>query len=609
MNETPGPRQTLDDILSDFNSAFFPGYLDGDINSSGEYFGGESILARDMLKSLARQMSPENYGEAAPLTIRDRYRSYTSTKEFCNCEFQEKYTPDIEEVMDSFDKHVITIVKSGNGVGKSHGAARIAVAAYKMNENVQVYTAAAPPESNLDMILWGQIRSLLAKYPEMFGDDNYGSSKYIGRKNDPLSYIIGLPIPQSVDSAQRKARFSGKHAPHLVFILDEGDAIPMDIYEAIESCMSGGFVRLVVMFNPRADVGPLSKMEKKKTGNVVALSALTHPNVVTGKNLFDGAVDRPTTVRRINEWTRPLFVHEVADSECFSVPEYLVGADSFSHGSIPYPPLAGGTRKITDPQFFYMVLARYPSLGENQLISAALIEAAVTRWEKRVEQFGSTPPGRTRPTMGVDVSEMGGDWTVVALKYGEMITIADRWQRKKIPETADLCAAHYLDSRVLYANIDANGVGAGVAPMMERLGCDNVHGLLMQSKPEMKSFSPEQAELGQFRRLRDFLWWGMKHWLENNPESMLPPDENLIEELKAATYSVENGNIVVSDTDFFREKISRSPDTATAVILANCHEFEEAVGEIVQYNYVFGDLPRKSWKEKTQPFRRFSERL
>ena len=71
--------------------------------------------------------------------------------------------------------------------------------------------------------------------------------------------------------AQREAKFSGKHAPYLLFILDEGDAIPDEVYRGIESCMSGGHARLLIMFNPRAEVGEAYRMERDGRANVIKL--------------------------------------------------------------------------------------------------------------------------------------------------------------------------------------------------------------------------------------------------------------------------------------------------------------------------------------------------
>ena len=54
------------------------------------------------------------------------------------------------------------------------------------------------------------------------------------------SFIQGVAIPMSGSPEEREAKFSGKHSPVLIFIVDEGDAVPEEVYKGIEGCMSGG---------------------------------------------------------------------------------------------------------------------------------------------------------------------------------------------------------------------------------------------------------------------------------------------------------------------------------------------------------------------------------
>ncbi len=69
----------------------------------------------------------------------------------------ETYTDEVRAMMESVRDNPITVAKSSNATGKTHGAARVAVWWYKTFPDSQVYTAAAPPESNLKKLLWGEI--------------------------------------------------------------------------------------------------------------------------------------------------------------------------------------------------------------------------------------------------------------------------------------------------------------------------------------------------------------------------------------------------------------------------------------------------------------------
>ena len=197
----------------------------------------------------------------------------------------ESFTDEVKILMESVRDNPVTVAQSSNAVGKTHCAARIAVWWFKCFPDSQIYTAAAPPESNLKKLLWGEIGGTIEKHPDLFKSDS-ATNLHIARSAQ--SFLTGVTIPMAGTQAQREAKFSGKHSPHLLFILDEGDAIPDEVYRGIESCMSGGHARLLVMFNPRAEVGEAYRMIRDGRANVVKLSALNHPNVVTGKDEIPG---------------------------------------------------------------------------------------------------------------------------------------------------------------------------------------------------------------------------------------------------------------------------------------------------------------------------------
>jgi len=181
----------------------------------------------------------------------------------------------------------------------------------------------------------GEIGAVARKRPTLFTDDKIQTLNIQGK---PQEFITGVAIPSQGTPEQREAKFSGKHAPYLLFIVDEGDAVPEEVYRGIEACMSGGFARLLVMFNPRGQYGPVYRMERENRAHIVRLSAIRHPNVITGEDIYPGAVTREKTVRRINEWSRPLFPGEKQDIECFEMPEVLVGATALGTNGIPFPP-------------------------------------------------------------------------------------------------------------------------------------------------------------------------------------------------------------------------------------------------------------------------------
>lgn len=533
---------------------------------------------------MTQTLSPLQLQAQAELETRRRaggqsppYQRYENAPvKFGNEVLGEQYTQDVEAIFQSVRDHQVTIARSSNAVGKTHAAARIAIWFYKVFEDAQVYTTAAPPIGNLKHLLWGEIGGLIGKHPSLFKGDR---SLTLHIERNPQSFITGVTIPMSGTSAQREAKFSGKHAPHLLFIIDEGDAVPDEVYKGIESCMSGGHARLLVMFNPRHEAGPVYRMERDGLAHITELSAFRHPNVITGEDIIAGAVDQQKTLRRINEWTRPLAADEKPNNECFNIDEhcpFLVGLKGKSLGGVEYPPLPPGWRKVTNPAFFYMVLGLYSPLSEAQLISRAWINNARTRWDSYVaangerapvledgfvfDASGERAPVNTTPVMGQDVAEFGKDQNVICFRYGGWVPRLITWSGMDPDASATKGADIYHAHNAHLANVDATGVGAGVAPKMSRLGC-NAHSIKVASSPTY------ETELGQFGILRDQLWWSVREWLRTDPGAMLPPDENLVEELVTPTYDTSTGRIRVMSKDMMKDLLKRSPDRADALCL------------------------------------------
>lgn len=469
----------------------------------------------------------------------------------------ETFTDDVKALMKSVRDNDVTIAQSANATGKTHAAGRIAVWWYKTHKESQVYTAAAPPESNLKKLLWGEIGGTAERHPELFKGDTK-TNLHIARSAQ--SFLTGVTIPMSGTGSQREAKFSGKHSPYLLFILDEGDAIPDEVYRGIESCMSGGHARLLVMFNPRAEAGEAYRMIRDRRASVVKLSAFNHPNVVTGRDEIPGAVTRETTIRRINEWCRPLADGEQIDGECFKLPVFLEGQTAKSQSGQEYPPLKPGYYKIMEPAFSYMVLGQYPAQASTQLISREWISGARARWDAYVLEHGEIPPRHTMATMGLDIGEFGTDANVACFRYGGFVERLITWGGVDTVITGDRAISEYKGRSTSVAKVDATGVGAGVAPHMQRSGCSAIP-VKVASSPTVKS------ELGEFHILRDQLWWACREWLRVDTGAMLPPDELLVEELATPTYQVVNGQIRVMDKDTMRELLKRSPDRADSLCM------------------------------------------
>jgi hypothetical protein len=484
--------------------------------------------------------------------------------------FEVTLAPQIQEMIESFMNYEVTVALSANSMGKTHAAARLALAWYKWGmedadvKDVEVFTAAAPPENNLKRLLWGEINAALYEAEETFHDDQWLSLHVEG---GPNSYVTGVTIPSAARSENIEARFSGKHADWLGFIFDEGDAIPSSVYDGSESCMSGGSkTRMLIMLNPRAPRGPVYRMVQEGQANVVHLSALKHPNVVQGKHVIPGAVTRETVVRRIADWSRPKDENENAeDRVTFEVPEYLIGCHAERKDGTQTAPLPPGERVVVNPNLCHMVLGVYPKKGSHQLIAEDWVEAAFERWEQYVDEHGADVP--TGAIMGYDVASTGADQNMICLRKNDFVP-EFRWSWTGVDADvgASRAASVFQDYHCYAAKIDATGLGDGVSTKMRREGVNKAHGFKANNSPT------DRTEEGEFLYLRDQLAWRVREWLRPRQEepasAMLPRNEMLKEELTELQYdTTQDGKIRVTQKDQLRETLGRSPDMFDSLAL------------------------------------------
>lgn len=526
--------------------------------------------------------------------LRDYYKYRERPEAFIKEVLKDEYvTPDQKKVLRSVIENPITVLESANGTGKSFIMPRIGVFFYKVFPGAQIYMAAAPPEDNLKRILGGELGDIITKNPGLFVEDKVSLSS-MEIKRSPLEFISGVTIPQSGDDAAKKARFSGKHAPVLIFLIDEGDALPKSIYEAIESCMSGGYARLVISYNPRSKSNPVYQMARSGNANVIKLTAFNHPNVVYGRDIIPGAVNREVTCRRIAEWTRPMIQGESLDNT-FEVPTFLVGYEPTKNdGVTKLPKITAGRRKIVQAEFSYMVLGEATSMSDNQLIDREWCERAMERYKLWVKMHGIVPPSAEPTRMGLDVAEFGNDFSVGTFRNGGFVRPQVVWGGVDVTQTSRIAEGHFLDNQCESIFVDANGLGAGVWSNLVSRNI-NAYRIMVQGAPT--EFAKMEGEvLGQFDRIRDQMWWALREWLRLDPNAMLPDGDSekqygLIDQICAATYQrvTTTNKIKICSNDVMKEKLNgKSPDHATSLALTFAPiPDEDASGEITSDNYLY----------------------
>lgn len=525
-------------------------------------------LMEELLGTYADSISPDNTG----LYEEYRDRPLDFIENVLGVHLWDKQ----KELIRAVWEHPKVVVKSATGVGKTFAGASLMATIFKVYADVEIYAAAAPPIDNLRRLLWGELTRVIQNSGAFQIDttDKVTSlrvERLRGGMVIPKQFIEGVTIPTSGDEDTRKAKFSGKHQDALVFIFDEGDAIPDEVYEAADGCLSGGaFQRLIVFFNPKRRAGKVFRMVKDREAYTITISAFDHPNVITGDMLIPGAVTRDVTIKRIYEWTRPLDDDEREELDIsrlpegvFAVPQFLIGATAPRDDGGEYPPLAPGYRRVTDPQFSYKVLGEFPPEGETTLVPYEAIAAARSRWDLWVAGRGEKPPENVQPIVGMDVAEYGTDSHAVAMRYGDWLAPIVTKQNMD-PADAAVWAARLADEAdAREVRVDAIGVGAGVPSIL--YGASelfyNVTGVKVSERARGRH------ELGFFYQLRDELYFLLAAWIKNGT-SMIPPDQNLVDALNVLEYQVlADGRIRVTSKDVMRKLLGHSPDEMEALLM------------------------------------------
>jgi hypothetical protein len=222
---------------------------------------------------------------------------------------------------------------------------------------------------------------------------------------------------------------------------------------------------------------------------------------------------------------------------------------------------------LPEPLRSQMLLGDFEAGMEDdpwQVIPTRWVEIAMERWKQR------TPRGEML-AIGVDVARGGKDSTYMATRHKTPNTSLwfDKLKGHPGSETpngnivAGLVIGERRDSAPIL--IDVIGVGASPYDVLNSAGQD-VHGINVAEKANAMDKSGRLS----FLNLRSQLWWQMREALDPQADNgiELPPDPDLLKELCAPKWELSGMTIKVESREDIVKRVGRSPDRATAVILA-----------------------------------------
>lgn len=192
-----------------------------------------------------------------------------------------------------------------------------------------------------------------------------------------------------------------------------------------------------------------------------------------------------------------------------------------------------------------------------QVIPSAWIDAAMERWTPQ--------PPSGMDALGVDVARGGKDRTTIARRHADWFAAPLIYPGTTTPD-GQAVAALVLGARASHSvtYIDSTGIGASPYDLLK----ENI-----SIAPIVFGAGYEALDITQsfkFFNVRSALWWRFREALDPNGRRRLalPPDTLLKKELAMPRYELRGGKLFVEDRESIIKRLKRSPDVATAYILA-----------------------------------------
>jgi hypothetical protein len=193
-----------------------------------------------------------------------------------------------------------------------------------------------------------------------------------------------------------------------------------------------------------------------------------------------------------------------------------------------------------------------------QVIPSAWVDAAMARWQPE-------PPCAMQAVVGVDVARGGKDRTTIARRFGDYFAAPQIYKGTETPDGQSVAAAVLaVWQKGAACFIDSTGVGSSPYDILKEK---------IKISPIVFGAGTGELDITQsfgFTNLRSLLWWRFREALDSSRgrQLALPPDTLLKQELCMPRYELRGGKLFVEDRDSIIKRLKRSPDIATAFILA-----------------------------------------
>lgn len=324
----------------------------------------------------------------------------------------------------------------------------------------------------------------------------------------------------SAASCTNPALIEGAHADSLLFIYDESKAIDAATFDACEGAFSGTGESLVLALStPGPPQGRFYDIHSHKPG----YEDWHVKHVTLAESMTAGRISEAWAAQRALQWGE------------------------------------------TSALYQNRVLGEFYAGEEDSVIPLTWVEQAVERWHEW-DLAGRPDPGAPH-TVGVDVARAGEDKTVLAVRWGHVITELRASHHEDTMATTGRVVGILNADEKSTAIVDVIGVGAGVVDRLREQG-KRVQAFNAAGKSNRKDSTGELS----FLNVRAAAWWNVREMLDPSAgaEVCLPDDDELLGDLTAPKLlpALSGGKYKLESKDDLKKRIGRSTDRGDAVIQA-----------------------------------------
>jgi len=414
------------------------------------------------------------------------------------------------EIIESVRDNRRTAVRSGHGSGKTAIAARTVLWFLAAHPHSVVITT-APTWVQVEKQLWREIAKGHEAAKGFFDGSLFKTDLQLG----PDWFATGI-------STNTPERFSGFHSDHILLVVDEASGVEDAIFEAGEGFLTSADARILLIGNPTQLAGQFHRAFHKEASlwNRISVSTMDTPAYTNEEVPPEVLAHLPH-----KDWAEQMARQWGPDSAMYAI----------------------------------RVLGEFATRADDAVIFVGDVERA------QLHELGKEESKRPL-VIACDVAGFGDDETVIAVREGEKIRIAEAFNGADpvtvaghVAMVAHAEAAKTTDSPTIHIIVDEIGIGAGVKAVLGRDKNFRVHGF-------HAARSPRQPDKYPLRR--DEMWFEFSERLHEGGVD-LDPDSQLLEDLVAPIYSFDTKmRRKVEPKADTKKRLGRSPDRADAVLMA-----------------------------------------